>query len=98
MGDYLITLEPVRPGMPDSPTDDESALVAKHFDHLASVCVAGDLLLAGRTTERPWLGLAILRDVSLEHAQRIVEDDPAVAAGIFRARLQPFRVALMQDD
>lgn len=82
--------------MPEAPTEHEAALVSDHFAYYCTKRDAGELILAGRTLERPWMGLFIFEAGSREEAERVVAEDPAVKAGIFRARVQAYRVALMR--
>ncbi len=84
--------------MPDAPSDEEARLIGEHFAYLQSGHAAGDIVLVGRTQEAPFLGIAIFEAESREDAQRFVDDDPAIRAGVFRVRsLQSYRVALLRD-
>ena len=52
------------------------------------------MLLFGRTltTDASTFGIVIFRAESAEAARRIMADDPAVAAGVMRGEVFPFRV------
>ncbi|RMH12617.1 MAG: hypothetical protein D6695_06160 [Planctomycetota bacterium] len=91
---FVCILEPVRAGTPESPTPEEAELIARHFDYDCRKRDEGLLILAGRSLKAPWIGIFIFEADSPDHARHIVADDPAVLAGIFTARVQPFRVAL----
>lgn len=92
--DFICLLEPTRPGMPESPTDDEARVVGEHFAYYRGLQERGVLRLAGRSTEPPVVGIMLMCAGSRERAERIVAGDPAVASGVMRARVQAFRVAL----
>jgi len=92
--EFLCTLQPARPGMPDDPTPEERDAVGAHFAYYQQLRDRGVLVLAGRTTEPPYTGVFIFRAESEDHAHAIVQTDPAVARSVMTATLQPFRTAL----
>lgn len=94
--DFICFIEPTRDGMVDEPTDAETAAVEAHFQYLKSLTEQGVVVLAGRTTEPPHVGIVIFRAADRAAAEAIMHDDPAVKAGVFKPRLQPFRIALHQ--
>jgi uncharacterized protein YciI len=94
--DFICFIEPAREGMIDQPTDAEAAAVEAHFRYLKSLTEQGVVVLAGRTLEEPYAGIVIFRAAGPTAAERIMRDDPALRAGVFRARLQSFRIALLQ--
>jgi uncharacterized protein YciI len=94
--EFICFIEPAREGMVDQPTDAEAAAVEKHFQYLQSLTAQGIGVLAGRTTEPPFVGLVIFRAADRSAAEAVMHDDPAVRASVFRPRLQPFRIALLQ--
>lgn len=81
----------------EGPTPDEAEAVDAHFDYLARGVDDGRVLLAGRTTEADdrAFGICIFRARDREAAQAFVDADPAVAAGVMRAELFAYRVALL---
>lgn len=94
---YLIVLRPTRVAMlTEGPTAEEAAVVARHFEYLKQLAFAGTVRLAGRTTEDDdsTLGLVLLSADSEEQARALMQNDPAVAHGVMRAELHPFRVAV----
>ncbi|RMH27631.1 MAG: hypothetical protein D6692_07475 [Planctomycetota bacterium] len=80
--------------MPDAPTPEEGETIAEHFAYYERLLAEGTLILAGRTLEPPFIGLMLFRADSPQAAQAVVDADPAVARGVMRARVQPYRVAL----
>ena len=77
-------------------TPDEKRIIATHFDYLQDLTGKGVVLHAGRTlnTDPNSFGIVIFKADSEERAHEIMGSDPAVKAGVFRAELYPYRVAL----
>lgn len=92
MPTYLLRLEPVRPEMPGAPTPGEAAAVAAHFAHLQAAWRAGRVHFCGRTETAPFVGHAVFEAADGSAAEAFAATDPAVAAGVFRAAVQPYRV------
>jgi uncharacterized protein YciI len=97
---FLVVLRPARVAMlTEGPTEQEQATVAEHFAYLQRLAAQGKVSLAGRTTEdnERTLGLVLLVADSEEEARRMMSQDPAVARGVMRAELLPFRVAVAAE-
>ena len=79
------------------PTPQEAEIVSRHFAYLEALAERGVVILAGRTlnTDESSFGIVIFQAESEEAAQAIMNGDPAVQAGVMRARLFPYRIALM---
>jgi uncharacterized protein len=81
--------------MPEQPTDNEQAVVREHFDYLTRMLADGRLVLAGRTLGRgSVLGMVVFEAATEDAAKETMANDPAVAKGVMRATLHPYRVAL----
>lgn len=93
---FICFLEPTREGMPDDPTEAEAQAARDHFAYYKELHARGILVLAGRTEQPPHIGIMIFQAKDMDDAKWIVEHDPAIAADVFRARIQPYRVALLQ--
>jgi uncharacterized protein YciI len=80
-------------------TDADTAAVSRHFEHLKRETAAGKVILAGRTREPgdQTFGLVIFEAVDDADAQRFMDSDPAVVAGIMTASLHPYAVALQRQ-
>ena len=94
--EYIIQIEPARDGMAEEPTQEEAALLEQHFTYLKELTEQGTIVLAGRTTEKPFVGVIIFYANDQDAAQIVMENDPAIKAGIFHATLSSFRIALLQ--
>ena len=71
---------------------DESAKIqSAHLQHLESLWKQGVLLIAGPIGDDGDLrGIVVLKVKSLEEAQALVNNDPAVKAGRLRVELHPW--------
>jgi uncharacterized protein YciI len=98
MAQWLYRIVPTRPEMVVDATDDEQRIVSEHFAYLVSLRDRGILVLAGRTQEAvDTFGITIF-DADDEAAARVVmDDDPAVRAGVFAATLHSYRIAVARD-
>ena len=96
--EFLYRVQATRPAMlTDGPTDKEAAAVGRHFEYLKGLTEEGVAILVGRTlnTDPSCFGIVVFRAGTEDDARRIMEADPAVVAGVMRAELFPFRVALV---
>jgi uncharacterized protein YciI len=77
-------------------TDADNGVIWQHFARLAKATEAGQVILAGRTTEAldKTFGLVIFEAESEEAARLFMESDPAVVANIMSATLHAYSVAL----
>lgn len=97
MPEFIYRIQPTRADMlATGPTPEESRIVGEHFRHLQSLAQSGVVLLAGRTqtSDEQSFGIVILEAADEAHARQLMESDPAVAQGVMRASLWPFRVAV----
>jgi uncharacterized protein YciI len=82
----------------ESWTDEETNTVGVHFNYLKGMLENGKLVMAGRTVNTPMterdMGIVILEAETEEEARSIMENDPAVKAGIMSAELFEFSLAL----
>jgi uncharacterized protein YciI len=94
---FIYFIEPARPEMPTSATEEEMAQVGMHFNYLKEQLESGNLVLAGRTMEPPFVGIAIFEAEDAEAADRFARSDPGIASGVFKlTRVQPYSVALIR--
>jgi uncharacterized protein YciI len=94
---FICFLEPARTEMPEDPTPQETEIIGAHFAYYQGLLESGDLILAGRTLDPPHVGIMIFEAEDMEHAESIVENDPGIAAEVFNAHLQEYRVALIRE-
>ena len=100
-GEYRYTLHGMRPAMIDEgPTVEEAKVLAAHGRYLRERAGAGVVIHAGRTREKGALsmGVVIFRADSVESAEVVMNEDPAVAENVLRAELRPYRVVLHEAE
>ena len=76
----------------DAPTPAEGAAIAAHRAYLDHMAAGSCCLRAHPTTDASTFRIVIFRAESAEAARRSMADDPAVAAGVMRGQVFPFRV------
>ena len=81
-------------------TADDKAAVDRHLGNFKATVQSGQLILAGRTSETgdKTFGIAIFEAADEAAAQKFMEADPAVAAGVMIAELHPFSVVLQRKN
>lgn len=97
MPQYLYRIQPTRLGMlTEGPTEEESAVVGRHFEYLKALTAAGTVFMAGRTlnSDERTFGIVVFVAESEEKAEELMRNDPAVKHGVMRAELFPYSVAL----
>ncbi len=100
MSQFLYRIQPTRPGMLiEGPTERESDLVSQHFEYLKRLTAEGVMIIAGRTqtADSRTFGIAIFNAEDEAAAQQIVDNDPAIANGVFSAELFPYRIAVIDQ-
>ena len=99
MNQFVYLLKPTRLGMlTEGPTPEEQATVGRHFKYLEDLTEKGVMILMGRTqnNDESTFGIAIFEVEDESAAREIMEADPAVAGGVMRATLYPYKIALMR--
>ncbi len=95
MPEFVYFCRPVRETFLEDATQAELAIVEEHFEYLKNLHAKGRLILAGRCQDGP-LGIVVFEAEDEKAAAEIMQNDPAVVAGIFEADIHPYRVALMR--
>jgi uncharacterized protein YciI len=98
---FIYLFEPVRPEMVTDAyawTERENEIAKAHFAYLKRATEAGTVLLAGRSQDGVGPALVILEAYSEAEARAFMEGDPFVANGLMRARLHPYRAALVRGE
>ncbi len=81
-------------------TPEDKAAVDRHLANFKAAVQSGQLILAGRTRESgdKTFGIAIFEAADEAAAQKFMETDPAVVAGVMTAELHPFAVVLARKN
>lgn len=77
-------------------TKQDEEAVSKHFRRLQKLHKEGTVLFAGRTlnADSSQFGMVVFEAASEKEAEALMQEDDAVKAGIMKAQLFPFAVAL----
>jgi uncharacterized protein YciI len=74
-------------------TPEKAKIQDGHMAHLTAMWKAGKLVLAGPLADDgDWRGVLIYRTKTLEEAQRLANDDPAVKAGRLVVTMHPWMI------
>lgn len=99
-GQFVYVFEPVRPELvtnPDAWTEEDTRIGSEHFAYLQKATQDGVVILAGRSLDGEGPAVVIFEADSEERARSFMESDPFVAGGLMRAKLHPFRAALVRS-
>lgn len=108
---WVYFLRPARPDYFEKPSEDERKLLAAHVAYLRKLRDDGQLILAGPCEDPPYYprgsadavplemptpGIVVFQADDAEAARKIMENDPAVRAGVFKARVNQFHLAFQR--
>jgi len=79
-------------------TDEEREVWGRHFELLQRRLDEGTLILAGPTLGKINTGIHVFEAEDEEAARRMMEEDPAIASGIGRGELRPFRATFVRGQ
>ena len=96
MAEWIYFIHAPREDSAATMTEDEKAVWATHFERLQRLLAEGVLILAGPTLGRVNTGVAIIEAPDEASARKVMDEDPAIASGIARGELRPFRVSLLR--
>ena len=92
---YIYFVTPVRETFLADATPDELEIIERHFEYLKDLLAEDRLILAGRCQDGP-PGIIVFEAKETDAARELMQNDPAVKAGIFTAELRPYRVSLLR--
>ena len=96
MAEWIYFIHAPRENFAATMTDEEATVWSAHFDRLQRLTAEGVMILVGPTLGPVNTGVAIFEADDEAAARRIMEEDPAIASGIGRGELRPFRVSLLR--
>ena len=96
MAEWIYFIHPPREDFAATMTEEERAVWGTHFARLQRLLADGVLILAGPTLGPINTGIAVFEAPDEEAACRIMDEDPAIASGIGRGELRPFRASLLR--
>ena len=93
---YLF-VEFSRPDLLETMTEEETRILADHYAYLKRLTERGTVILAGPCTDMKGPGIVVFYASDEAEARRIMEADPAVAHGVFKANLHPIALSLLRE-
>jgi uncharacterized protein YciI len=96
MAEWIYFLHAPRENFAATMTEEEREVWGRHFERLQRLLDEGTLIIAGPTLGSINTGVSVFEAPDEAAARRIVDEDPAVASGIARGELRPFRVSLLR--
>ena len=96
MAEWIYFLHAPREDFAATLTDEERAVWGEHFERLERLLAEGTLIIAGPTLGPVNTGIAVIEAPDEDAARRLMEEDPAIASGVVRGELRPFRVSLLR--
>jgi len=78
-------------------TEEDKMIVSEHFERLSQLKKSGQLILAGKTSDRDPIGIVIFNAKDHDEAIEIMNDDPAIKKGIMLGKLRPYNVVLFGE-
>jgi uncharacterized protein YciI len=91
---YIYRIVPNRSDMlTTGPTELEGKLIGEHVQYLMKLSEEGICMLAGRTqnSDETTFGIMVYKADSEEAAKEIMNNDPAINGGVFKAEFFPFK-------
>jgi uncharacterized protein YciI len=96
MPEFIYFIHPPRENFAETMTGEERAVWREHFALLQQRLAEGTLILAGPTLGATNTGVAVIEAPDEAAARAMMESDPAIASGIGRGELRPFRASLLR--
>jgi uncharacterized protein YciI len=96
MAEWIYFLHAPRENFAATLTAEEQAVWGVHFERLQRLLEEGTLIMAGPTLGPVNTGIAVIEAPDEDAARRLMEEDPAIASGVARGELRPFRVSLLR--
>lgn len=109
---WVYFLRPARPDFSEKRTEAERESLQEHVAYLTKLRDDGRLILAGPCQDPPYYptgsadavplemptpGIVVFQADDAEAARKIMENDPAVRAGVFKAWVNQFHLAFQRD-
>jgi uncharacterized protein YciI len=93
MPTFAYTIWPAREGMgPSNANPKEQAAVGEHWNYLVGLNEAGSVKFVGRSDSPPFIGICVFEAADQAAANELASGDPAVRAGVFGMRCQPYSI------
>jgi uncharacterized protein YciI len=101
MPQYLYRTQPTRPELWDTgATPLEQPILDEHWAYLNLLVKQGTLILSGVTPNlgARSFGMIMIKAENEQEARQVMENDPMIKHGVFKAEFLPFNVILMSEQ
>lgn len=92
---FLIIKTPRKENFVETMTEEEAEIMSIHFEYLKQKLSEGKLIMAGPVITGDF-GVSVVETETEEEAREIMNNDPAVLAGIMDPVIYPYRVSLLR--
>lgn len=96
MGQWIYIIHPPRENFAATMTDEEAVVWSEHWQRAKRLYLEGHIVLMGPSLGSNNLGICIFEADDEAAARNFMEEDPAIASGIGRGELQPYRISLLR--
>ena len=96
MAEWIYFIHAPRENFGETMTEDEQRVWGVHFERLKRLLAEGTLILAGPTLGPINTGICVFEAPDEEAARKVMDEDPAIASGIAKGELRPFRASLLR--
>jgi uncharacterized protein YciI len=96
MAEWIYIIHPPRENFAATMTEAEQAVWSRHWERAKRLYLEGSIVLMGPYLGSNNLGICIFEAQDEAAARKFMEQDPAIASGIGRGDLQPYRVSLLR--
>ena len=97
MPQYLYRTQPTRPELWETgATPLEQPILDEHWAYLNLLVEQGVLILSGVAPKL--FGMIMIKAKNEQEARQVMENDPMIKHGVFKAEFFPFNVVLMSEQ
>ncbi len=96
-GHCYLFVEFSRPDLFETITPEESQALSNHFNYLKALTEQGTVIFAGPCTDMIGPGIVLLQEPDEAAARQIMQNDPAVKAGLFKTEFHPLELSLLRE-
>jgi uncharacterized protein YciI len=96
VSEWIYFIHPPREDFAATMTDAERQVWGEHWARMQRLQPEGRIILVGPTLGPHNTGICVFEAPDEASAQTFMEEDPAIASGIGRGELRPFRVSLLR--
>jgi uncharacterized protein YciI len=96
VAEWIYFIHPPREDFAATMTDDENRVWGVHWERIQRLYAEGRIILVGPTLGCHNTGICVFEAPDEDSARAFMDEDSAIASGIGRGELRPFRVSLLR--